>query len=1027
MTPSQTTKATTTETVIFDACDERAVNPSLSGGKGANTHFLLNGVSWGRRQVHVPPTLIVPTTAFAHVALAGKSLDGLLEDVDRTGSMRSADRLREEIGAIELPTSLRQELASARVRLGGVVAVRSSAITEDGRDHAAAGLATTCLNVRDDQSLRAAILTVWASLYSEAFCEYRRLHGISSRAARMAVLLQPHLVARAAGAASSIHPTGRPVYCVSAVVGGGQGVVQGEGIVDRWIVGLTAREVLEQAVRRKTVGFREIEGGGMTKVRLACDESSLSEEEVLRVAEAMRAVRQAFVRHEMAHDVDVEFLFDYGGNLHVVQARAEEGPRLQGGSSIRVRAVDISAVAPDTPRIRLEPTAIVASAGATTAPLQIVQDDDGQGHTRTRPGVILATQHTSNSWNHIFFQLAGVITSHGADTSHAAKNARRLGIPCVVGAPGALRALADMDGQVVTLDTETRAVYQGALPIREHERSLGVWVSNLDQIEAAEDERWASGLFKSFEENRTRRGPEVFREDFEGRWRRVSGPCPRFQLSYLDRAWSEMFRQLRERFHERGTVELVELPRKVCRGGLFLQFANHETISIYQYLAGLRGRSLGDFRTLIEDRYRALVQFNRRAAEVERVDAATAPRVVDALVAVYAQVHTAFWVDACLQSLYLHDQLKYIDRPFRETLRRAAARRVDPAMIRDLSERHDVELHAALERVRSAPALERAFRDLSSGTLSHFVSEHAPNLLAVVRSWGRTYSRGRWRIDRPLDVASHLRDLKQGIEGAQTPPLDLVVGEIRRRLSADEVAQLAHGVMPTGHPDLVQLVRARARAVAAGVLQSDWTTSAEPSRRDRLSAAGGRAETAHPSVLRALADAAARQQSEEDRAEDLLGEFSTLAETLRISALEMAVRDDAHHIIVGGLVHLSERLSEAQGRFAEVFDDGASIFDLTVDELPALFSEREPSYLKLSTSRGKLLDEAESALDSEWSRSPRAAVAAYRERVGAVRVLLETQARRATRTETRGCYQRETERIDARVASLSARAAGGST
>ena len=81
-----------------------------------------------------------------------------------------------------------------------------------------------------------------------------------------------------------------------------------------------------------------------------------------------------------------------------------------------------------------------------------------------RPGEILVTESTDPDWEPLMKQARGIVTARGGRTSHAAIVARELGIPAIVGAQGALAALAT--GRVVTVsgaEGDVGHVYDGAV------------------------------------------------------------------------------------------------------------------------------------------------------------------------------------------------------------------------------------------------------------------------------------------------------------------------------------------------------------------------------------------------------------------------------------------------------------------------------------------------------------------------------------------------------------------------------------
>ena len=88
--------------------------------------------------------------------------------------------------------------------------------------------------------------------------------------------------------------------------------------------------------------------------------------------------------------------------------------------------------------------------------------------------IILVREETRPDDIHGFFAAEGILTSRGGKTSHAAVVARGMGKPCVAGAEGIVvdvslrRAIVGdhiiHEGDVITLDGATGAVYLGAIP-----------------------------------------------------------------------------------------------------------------------------------------------------------------------------------------------------------------------------------------------------------------------------------------------------------------------------------------------------------------------------------------------------------------------------------------------------------------------------------------------------------------------------------------------------------------------------------
>jgi len=73
-------------------------------------------------------------------------------------------------------------------------------------------------------------------------------------------------------------------------------------------------------------------------------------------------------------------------------------------------------------------------------------------------GNIVVTEFATPLLTLVLLNCTGIVTEKGGVTCHAATIARELGIPCIVGAEGALKKL--MDGMEVTLDGTKGSVYR---------------------------------------------------------------------------------------------------------------------------------------------------------------------------------------------------------------------------------------------------------------------------------------------------------------------------------------------------------------------------------------------------------------------------------------------------------------------------------------------------------------------------------------------------------------------------------------
>jgi phosphoenolpyruvate synthase/pyruvate phosphate dikinase len=200
------------------------------------------------------------------VAIAGEVVDGVAG--------------RDE-GAIEA-------VAAAVGPLGGPLAVRSSAVDEDGADASFAGQHLTLLNVSGVRELPSALNEIWWSANSDSAITYRQRVGLFTRPS-VGVVVQTLVTPVAAGVMFTQNPiTGARERVVEASWGLGEAVVSGRVIPDHYRLSPSG-EVLDRIVGRKDVEIRSLPSGGTEeqpvpseRVELAClDEADLARLAVL--------------------------------------------------------------------------------------------------------------------------------------------------------------------------------------------------------------------------------------------------------------------------------------------------------------------------------------------------------------------------------------------------------------------------------------------------------------------------------------------------------------------------------------------------------------------------------------------------------------------------------------------------------------------------------------------------------------------------------------------------------------------------
>jgi pyruvate,water dikinase len=211
-----------------------------------------------------------------------------------------------------------KRVAKSCEALGKPLAVRSSAVDEDGADASFAGQHLTLLNVRSADELSSALREIWWSANSDSAITYRQRVGLFTRPS-VAVVVQTLLDPDSAGVMFTRNPvTGADERVIEASWGLGEAVVAGQVIPDSFRIDRSG-EVLERRPGVKNVAIRCRRDGGTVEEQVSpelveqpcLDDDQL--QELHRLAERCEEV--------YGPDRDIEWAFA-GGQLYLLQCRA---------------------------------------------------------------------------------------------------------------------------------------------------------------------------------------------------------------------------------------------------------------------------------------------------------------------------------------------------------------------------------------------------------------------------------------------------------------------------------------------------------------------------------------------------------------------------------------------------------------------------------------------------------------------------------------------------------------------------------
>ena len=281
------------ESVFLDHAWSR--DATKVGGKGAGLGRLAGDFA-------VPPAFIVTTDAF-----------------NRWGECRH--------NSSDPPDDMIQAVGAAYDTLGTLcdtddptrVAVRSSAVDEDGSDNSFAGQHETFLNVKGDGAVARAIVRCWSSLDGHVAMDYRRQSGIAVNNAIMAVVVQQMVPADVAGVAFSANPITGDLgqVVINSSWGLGESVVSGTVTPDMYTINKSDDSLVSSQISNKTkMTISKTDGAEeVTVPKIMRDQSSMSDGQVLDVARLTASLEKA-----EGHPVDIEWAF-VKDNLYLLQCR----------------------------------------------------------------------------------------------------------------------------------------------------------------------------------------------------------------------------------------------------------------------------------------------------------------------------------------------------------------------------------------------------------------------------------------------------------------------------------------------------------------------------------------------------------------------------------------------------------------------------------------------------------------------------------------------------------------------------------
>ncbi|GLV47985.1 phosphoenolpyruvate synthase [Thermus sp. LT1-2-5] len=457
----------------------------LVGGKNASLGEMIRELS--PLGVKVPGGFATTSEAYGYFLEKNGLKEAIAQELkdldveDPKALQRASRHLRNLILKGEYPPDLREEILLAYRQLSEEageeeipVAVRSSATAEDLPTASFAGQQESYLYVQGEEDLLLHVKRAMASLFTARAISYRAHMGFDHLKVALSVGVQRMVRADTAtsGVIFTLDPdTGhRGFVYLTAIWGLGENIVQGRVVPDGYYVHKEALKAGYKALVYKRLGTKELTlvfdpKEGRLKNRptppYLRNQFALKDEEALQLADWSLKIEAHYSKKRGAPTpMDIEWAKDGPtGELFILQARPE---------TVHAQKSPVLRVFRLLARGEVLAEGLAVGEAIATGRARILKDPKEMD--RFQEGEVLVTETTNPDWEPIMKKAAAIVTERGGRTSHAAIVARELGVPAVVGAVGATRAIPE--GEAVTVscaEGEVGRVYRGSLPFEVEE------------------------------------------------------------------------------------------------------------------------------------------------------------------------------------------------------------------------------------------------------------------------------------------------------------------------------------------------------------------------------------------------------------------------------------------------------------------------------------------------------------------------------------------------------------------------------
>ncbi|OHD10668.1 MAG: hypothetical protein A2086_17205 [Spirochaetes bacterium GWD1_27_9] len=284
------------------------------GGKAYNLFKLKqNGFN-------VPDFICLGKDFFKEIVYQNKSINDILnQNID---NLTKSAKIKEEVEKLTIPQKYNNILSKnwKKISNNGKIslAVRSSALDEDGQNHSFAGLMDSYLNVNGYQNLKKSIIKCFASIFNERAVKYREQNKLNVFDIAISVVIQQMVFADVSGVifTKNVLNNNKNEIIISGTYGLGEGLVSGQVEADTYILNKDGKIIEEKISDKKEIILKDIEGTRLTNL-----DENLSNKSCINLLNLEKLVKISLkIVKKFGYQADIEYSIK-NDKIYILQTR----------------------------------------------------------------------------------------------------------------------------------------------------------------------------------------------------------------------------------------------------------------------------------------------------------------------------------------------------------------------------------------------------------------------------------------------------------------------------------------------------------------------------------------------------------------------------------------------------------------------------------------------------------------------------------------------------------------------------------